>query len=272
MVRMASRSYLSTAATPPRTAPRRKPFVGGNWKCNGTLNAASDLVELLNASSSSFSAEVDVVVAPPSLHIVPVRTSLTPSIGVSSQDVNYEENGAHTGEISASMLVDAGVTHAIVGHSERRAGGESDAIVGLKAARALHSSLSVIACLGETFEERESGSTLDVVFRQLEAYVDALSWDAKHVVLAYEPVWAIGTGLTASPEQAQEVHAALREWLRANVSDEAADGTRIIYGGSVGASNAEALGAMSDIDGFLVGGASLKKDFVGILQSFRACD
>jgi glyceraldehyde 3-phosphate dehydrogenase len=182
------------------------------------------------------------------------------------QDVWFSGNGAFTGETSAEMLTDAGIKYSIVGHSERRAKGETNADVAKKAKYAADKGITVIACIGETLAQREAGKTNEVVLGQLKAYADLTTkWDK--IVIAYEPVWAIGTGKTASPAQAQEVHAVLRSWLSANVSAAVADSVRIIYGGSVTDANAKDLAALPDVDGFLVGGASLKPQFIDIVNA-----
>lgn len=241
-------------------------FVGGNWKCNGTTESIKKLVGELN--DGKFEESVEVVVAPPFLYIGQVIGSLTDRIAVSAQNSWVGKGGAFTGEISADQLVDAGVKWVIQGHSERRhVIGESNETIGKKSAYALSKGLGVIACVGEKLEERESNRTTDVVFEQLQAYADAIS-DWSNVVIAYEPVWAIGTGKVASPEQAQEVHAAIRSWLGDKISPDLASATRIIYGGSVNGANCAELAKKEDIDGFLVGGASLKgPEFVTICNA-----
>lgn len=242
----------------------RKFFVGGNWKCNGSVSKVNELVGILNKSSITSNAEV--VVAPPGLYLQSVAGSLRGDVKVAAQDCWVTGNGAFTGETSADMLKDLGVGWCIVGHSERRQKGENDADCAAKAAYAIENGISVMGCIGETMEERESGMTMDVVKRQMAAYAGSVKdWD--NFVVAYEPVWAIGTGLTASPEQAQEVHAALRQWVSENVSAAVAEKLRIIYGGSVNAGTAPTLGAKPDIDGFLVGGASLKPEFIEIVNA-----
>ncbi|CAI8614690.1 unnamed protein product [Vicia faba] len=241
-------------------------FVGGNWKCNGTKDSISKLIADLN--NAKLEPDVDVVVAPPFVYIDQVKTSLTDRIEVSGQNSWVGKGGAFTGEISVEQLKDLGCKWVILGHSERRhVIGEKDEFIGKKAAYALSEGLGVIACIGELLEEREAGKTFDVCFQQLKAYADAVpSWD--NIVIAYEPVWAIGTGKVASPEQAQEVHIALRDWLKNNVSAEVASKTRIIYGGSVNGGNSAELAKKEDIDGFLVGGASLKgPEFATIVNS-----
>lgn len=241
-------------------------FVGGNWKCNGTKESISKLVSDLN--SATLEPEVDVVVAPPFIYIEQVKNSLTDRIEVSAQNCWTGKGGAFTGEISVEQLKDLGCKWVILGHSERRhIIGEDDQFIGKKAAYALSQGVGVIACIGELLQEREEGKTFDVCFKQLKAYADAVpSWD--DIVIAYEPVWAIGTGKVATPQQAQEVHVAVRDWLEKNVSAEAASKMRIIYGGSVNGGNCAELAKQEDIDGFLVGGASLKgPEFATIINS-----
>lgn len=231
-------------------------FVGGNWKCNGTAASIKQLVHELN--DQKIDNDVDVVVAPPFLYITQVRETLHEQIAVAAQNSWTNKGGAFTGEISADQLVDVGVKWVIQGHSERRhVIGESNALIGEKSAYCLSKKLGVIACVGEKLEERESGKTTEVCFEQMQAFADKIS-DWSMVVIAYEPVWAIGTGKVATPQQAQEVHAALRQWLSDKISPEVAANTRIIYGGSANGSNCGDLAKEQDIDGFLVGGAALK--------------
>ncbi|XP_021894607.1 triosephosphate isomerase, cytosolic isoform X2 [Carica papaya] len=229
----------------------RKFFVGGNWKCNGTTEEVKKIVTMLNK------AEV------PSDDVSLMRSDFE----VAAQNCWVRKGGAFTGEISAEMLVNLGIPWVILGHSERRSLlKESDEFVGDKVSYALSQGLKVIACVGETLEQRESGSTMAVVAAQTKAISDKVSnWT--NVVLAYEPVWAIGTGKVATPAQAQEVHSDLRKWLKDNVSAEVAESTRIIYGGSVNGANCKELAAQPDVDGFLVGGASLKPEFIDIIKS-----
>ncbi|KAF3434654.1 hypothetical protein FNV43_RR21739 [Rhamnella rubrinervis] len=257
--RKGSRGVVAMAGT-------GKFFVGGNWKCNGTKDSISKLVSDLNAAK--LEPDVDVVVAPPFVYIDQVKSSLADRVEISGQNSWVGKGGAFTGEISVEQLKDIGCKWVILGHSERRhIIGEDDKFIGKKAAYALNGGLGVIACIGELLEEREAGKTFDVCFQQLKAYADSVpSWD--NIVIAYEPVWAIGTGKVATPQQAQEVHAALRDWLRKNVSGEIASKTRIIYGGSVNGGNSAELAKQEDIDGFLVGGASLKgPEFAIIVNS-----
>jgi triosephosphate isomerase (TIM) len=219
-------------------------------------------------SGGDFPSNVDAVVAPTFLHLSYVREQLSGKFKVAAQNCSQTGNGAYTGEISPDMIKDFGLDWVILGHSERRAYyGETNEVVGAKVKIAQASGLSVIACLGETLQQRESGVTTQVVTEQLKAIAaNVADWD--NIVIAYEPVWAIGTGKTASPEQAQAVHKTLRDQLRADCGDEVADSVRIIYGGSVKDKNCDELIKKTDIDGFLVGGAALKGDhFLRILRA-----
>ncbi|XP_056113767.1 triosephosphate isomerase A [Rhinichthys klamathensis goyatoka] len=243
----------------------RKFFVGGNWKMNGDKETLGDLIMTLN--TASLNDEAEVVCGAPSIYLDYVRSKLDQRIGVAAQNCYKTPKGAFTGEISPAMIKDCGFDWVILGHSERRhVFGESDELIGQKVAHCLENDLGVIACIGEKLEEREAGTTEDVVFEQTKVIADNVK-DWARVVLAYEPVWAIGTGKTATPDQAQEVHEKLREWLRENVSDAVAGSVRIIYGGSVTGGNCKELAAQADIDGFLVGGASLKPEFVDIINA-----
>ncbi|TNV76583.1 hypothetical protein FGO68_gene4603 [Halteria grandinella] len=233
----------------------RKFLVGGNWKQNGTLKFAVDFPEKVLRNIAFDHNKVEVVVAPTALHILQAKLMLSSSnVQVSAQNISQFKNGAYTGEISAEMLKDAHIF------------GETDAVIGDKVKIALENNLKIMACIGEKLDERESGKTQAVNERQLAAIRERVS-DWSNVVIAYEPVWAIGTGKTASPEQAQEVHDQLRGWLKKNVSAEAAQKTRILYGGSVTEKNAGDLILKPDIDGFLVGGASLKEGFADIIKA-----
>ncbi|KAK8679105.1 hypothetical protein V6N13_144573 [Hibiscus sabdariffa] len=245
----------------------RKFFVGGNWKCNGTTEEVKKIVTTLNEAEVPSEDVVEVVVSPPFVFLSFVKSLLRSDFHVAAQNCWVRKGGAFTGEISAEMLVNLSIPWVIIGHSERRALlKESNEFVGDKVAYALSQGLKVIACIGETLEERESGSTMAVVAAQTKAIADKVTnWD--NVVLAYEPVWAIGTGKVATPAQAQEVHRELRKWLSENVSGDIAESTRIIYGGSVNGANCKELAAQPDVDGFLVGGASLKPEFVDIIKS-----
>jgi len=231
---------------------------------NGDKAAIDGIISFM---SSGLSSDTEVVVGCPQCYLMYTREKMPSNIGVAAQNCYKAAKGAFTGEISPGMIKDLGCEWVILGHSERRnVFGESDELISAKVGHALAEGLKVIPCIGEKLEDREGGRTKAVVFKQMAALLPNIK-DWTNVVVAYEPVWAIGTGKTASPEQAQEVHADLRQWLRDNVSAEVAENTRIIYGGSVTAGNAKELGAMGDIDGFLVGGASLKPDFVQIINA-----
>lgn len=248
-----------------------KALIGGNWKCNGTVASIKSMAEVLN-KAGGFSANSEVVIAAPSIHLHSLKSIIRPDIAVSAEDIAFPTGyGAYTGEITADMLADSGISWTLTGHSERRVGfgypGETSHVVGVKTKNAIDKGISVMACIGEQLEDRQNGSTMAVCAEQLEAIKAALTEaDWKKVVIAYEPVWAIGTGVTASPEQAQETHAEIRQWLSKNVSTGVAAETRIIYGGSASAANCDALYSKPDINGFLVGGASLKAEFVDIIN------
>lgn len=244
----------------------RKPLIAGNWKMNGSRSDNKALLEGIKAGIGNVSV-AEVAVCAPYIYIPDVAEQLagTP-IAWGGQNLSTEAKGAFTGEISAAMLLDFNCKYVLVGHSERRSlYGEDDALVAQKFAVAHKAGLSPILCIGETLEEREGGVTEDVVARQIKAVIDEVGIATLgEGVIAYEPVWAIGTGKTASPEQAQDVHAFIRGQLAAH--DQAvADKLRIQYGGSMNAGNAKELLAMQDIDGGLIGGASLKAaDFLAI--------
>jgi triosephosphate isomerase len=243
----------------------RRKLVVGNWKMHGSHPANAELLAGI-LSARPFGADVAVCVPFPYLSETAV-TLAGSDIRWGAQDVSAHEQGAYTGEVSAAMLHEFGCRYAIVGHSERRAyHGESDQLVADKAKAALARGVTPIVCVGETLQQREAGETEVVVKRQLSAVIHALTHCIGEIVVAYEPVWAIGTGRTASPEQAQEVHALLRAQLKAATAH--ADGMRLLYGGSVKPDNAAALFAQPDIDGGLIGGASLKAaDFVAICRA-----
>jgi triosephosphate isomerase len=246
-------------------ANERKFFVGGNWKLNGDKKSIDEIVAFMN--DPSLPDNVDIVVSPPAAYLMYAKSKLQGKVQVSAQNCYKVAKGAFTGEISPAMIKDCGCTWVILGHSERRhVFGETDQLVAEKSVHAIAEGVGVIFCIGEKLEEREANRTKDVCFRQMKAGQDAkLDWSK--TVIAYEPVWAIGTGKTASPEQAQEVHVWVRDWLKSNVSEQAAKTVRIIYGGSVTADNCRELAGKPDIDGFLVGGASLKPDFVKIIKA-----
>jgi len=243
----------------------RGKLVVGNWKMNGGLAAnAALLAELAAGWPATPGRELAVCVPYPYLGQAQAALSSSP-IAWGAQDVSEHAAGAYTGEVSAGMLAEFGCRYAIVGHSERRQYfGDTDAVVAAKAVAALAAGLTPIACVGETLAERDAGQTVPVVLRQLNAVLAAVGADAAKLVVAYEPVWAIGTGRTASPQEAQAVHATLRARL---AKDGAAD-IALLYGGSVKADNAKALLAMADIDGGLIGGASLKStEFLAIARA-----
>ena len=247
----------------------RQPLVAGNWKMNGTLESVTTLVEGIKAGLDSVT-KAEVAICPPFVYLDKVGQLIEgATIALGAQNVAKEDPGAYTGEIAAPMLKDFGCKYVIVGHSERRSlYGETDSLVAEKCARGLREGLTPILCVGELLEEREAGKTEEVVARQLDAVIDKVGIaGVGEGVIAYEPVWAIGTGRTASPEQAQEVHAFIRARL-ASQDAAVADGTRILYGGSMKGSNAEGLIGMDDIDGGLIGGASLKADeFLAICRA-----
>lgn len=254
----------------------RKTMVAGNWKMHGSQQSNRALLDaILPILTPSMISAVDVVVCPPLVYLDTVQVRLqaaasAPALGAQNLCL-YPGQGAYTGEVSGAMLRDLGCSHVIVGHSERRAlFGESDATVAAKLRVALDAGLTPIACLGEQRAEREAGDTESVVGRQLAALLAVCSAEElPRVVLAYEPVWAIGTGLTASPAQAQEVHAFIRARLAA-VDVRMAGLVRILYGGSVKAANAAELFAMPDVDGGLIGGASLTNEFTAIVEAASA--
>ena len=248
----------------------KQKLIAGNWKMNGSLAANEALVhgvqQGLAQALSGKHAQVAVCV--PSAYLSQVQQLVKGTgIDLGSQDVSAHEQGAYTGEISAVMLKDFAVRYAIVGHSERRQyHGETDEQVALKAQRALSAGITPIVCVGETLAEREAGKTEEVVKRQLAAVIHTNGHCISEIVVAYEPVWAIGTGQTASPEQAQAVHAVLRAQLKA--ATEHSDRVHILYGGSMNAANAAELLAQPDIDGGLIGGAALKAaDFLTIIAA-----
>jgi len=244
----------------------RKLIVAGNWKLNLLRAEAEALIKQLKATCETDAA--DVVVCPPYTALAVVKPLLIGSrLGLGAQDLYWESSGAFTGEVSGPMLADAGCQYVIVGHSERRQYfGETNETVARKARAALASNLTPIVCIGETLAERDANKTLSVLASQLEGALGA--WTAsemQRIVLAYEPVWAIGTGRTATPEQAQEVHAFIRQWLAKKFGTPVSESIRIQYGGSVNAANAATLMGQPDVDGALVGGASLKAEAFSVI-------
>jgi triosephosphate isomerase len=253
----------------------RRKLIAGNWKMNLSANDARAMIAGLRAQVDPIAAQLakdrDLLLAPTTLAIPAVGQALAgSSIALGAQNLHWEDSGAFTGEVSAPMLKAFGVTHVIIGHSERRhVFFETDEFVNKKLAAALKHRLVPIMCVGETLHEREASKTLEVVLRQLEIGLSNIPAEAAAtVVIAYEPVWAIGTGKTASPEQAQLVHGSIREFLDDSWGKGAAAETRILYGGSVTPDNIDSLMAKPDIDGALVGGASLKAD--SCAKIFRA--
>ena len=251
----------------------RKQIVAGNWKMNTTAEEAKSLTNGIIEGLSNLSlGGKEVILSPPFVHLSEVRSLVDNSEGVyvSAQNCHQASSGAFTGEVSAPMLKSMDVGYVILGHSERRTYfGETDALLAEKVVAALDSNLTPIFCIGETLEERESGQYQEVIKRQLTEGLFHLSEDSfSGIILAYEPVWAIGTGLTAEPHQAQEVHAFIRALLSEQYSQEIANKTTILYGGSCKPGNAESLFSQPDVDGGLIGGASLKADdFLAIIQA-----
>ncbi|MDB5751551.1 MAG: Triose-phosphate isomerase (Triosephosphate isomerase)-like protein [Ramlibacter sp.] len=244
-------------------------LIAGNWKMNGSLEANDALVRAIAAGMPPSACDVALCVPAPYLAQVQMLKSGS-KLELGAQDVSQHAQGAYTGELSASMLREFGVRYAIVGHSERRQyHGETDALVAEKAKAALAHGVTPIVCVGETLAQREAGQTEEVVKRQLAAVIHVNGHCISEIVVAYEPVWAIGTGRTATPEQAQQVHALLRKQLAAATAH--AQSVHILYGGSMNAANAASLLAQPDIDGGLIGGASLKApDFLQIIAAASA--
>ena len=244
-------------------------FIAGNWKMNLGPDAGSELANALKSKATH--SKVEVVVCPPSLTISAVVNGLKgSSIGIGAQNMHTESSGAYTGEVSAEMIKEAGCGYVILGHSERREYfKESDEFINKKTIKALASGLIPIPCVGEVLAERKANQHVNVVTRQMSSLIDGISAsDIVKVVIAYEPVWAIGTGETATPEQAQEMHAVIRGILAKSYGNDVAQQVRILYGGSMKPENAEELLAKPDVDGGLIGGASLKADsFFGIVNA-----
>ncbi|AMD22380.1 HGR041Wp [Eremothecium sinecaudum] len=241
-------------------------FVGGNFKLNGSKQSIKEIVERLN--TASIAENVEVVICPPAPYLEYASNLVTKKqVTVGAQNAYLKASGAFTGENSVEQIKDVGAKWVILGHSERRTYfNESDELIADKTKFALDNGVGVILCIGETLEEKKAGITLDVVKRQLDAAIAKVS-DWTNVVIAYEPVWAIGTGLAATADDAQEIHHQIREYLAEKLSREVADKTRILYGGSANGSNASSFKEKRDVDGFLVGGASLKPEFVDIINS-----
>jgi triosephosphate isomerase len=248
----------------------RRVFIGGNWKSNGDINFIKNHMKSVINPLKFDKSKCEVIIAPTTLHLGLTKSLQESSndVKVSSQNVSATGEGAYTGEVTAKQLKDFGIDWTIIGHSERRSlYGDTNEIVGKKVKISLDNGLNIIACIGESLEEREKGKTLDIILSQMESIAKNTT-DWNRTVIAYEPVWAIGTGKTASPDQAQEIHNELRNWLLKKVSSSVSNGVRIIYGGSVTEGNAKDLITQKDIDGFLVGGASLKPGFKTIVDSY----
>ena len=245
----------------------RKKIVAGNWKMNKTPSEAVELVNMLKPLCAN--EDVDVVFCVPAIDIIPAMEAAKGSnIAIGAENMYYEESGAYTGEISPAMLVDAGVKYVVLGHSERREYfAETNETVNKKMLKAFEHGITPIMCCGETLEQREQGVTMDFIRQQVKVgFLNVTADQAKTAVIAYEPIWAIGTGKTATTEQAQEVCAEIRKCIAEIYDDATAAGIRIQYGGSVNAKTAPDLFAQADIDGGLVGGASLKADFGQIVN------
>ena len=237
---------------------KRTPIIAGNWKMHNTITEAAALVTALEKAGNKNNAEIIVAPSYTSLHIV-TRLTKDSEIQVACQDIHWEDKGAFTSAISPVQAKDAGATITLIGHSERRSVfGDTDEILNKKVAAALRHGLKVIFCVGETLQEREANKTMDVIEGQLKnGLKDFTAEQLNGIVIAYEPVWAIGTGKTATPEQAQEVHAAIRAYLAKTYGDAFAQATRILYGGSVKDTNVDEIMAKPDVDGALVGGQAL---------------
>lgn len=244
----------------------RQFFVGGNFKMNGTKDSITKIVDDLN--KAELPSDVQVVIAPPAPYLaLAVEKNTQPTVEISAQNVYTKGSGAFTGEISANQVLDLGAKWTLTGHSERRTIiKESDEFIAEKTKFALDQGLSVILCIGETLDERKADITLKVCARQLDAVSKIIS-DWSKIVVAYEPVWAIGTGLAATPEDAQETHKAIRAHLATTIGADQAEKVQILYGGSVNGKNAPEFKDKPDVDGFLVGGASLKPEFIDIIKS-----
>ncbi|MBM4111988.1 MAG: triose-phosphate isomerase [Phycisphaerae bacterium] len=249
--------------------PARRPFVGGNWKMNTSRQGAIDLARAVATGIES--SRCEVVIFPPFPWLLPVADAVNRSrAAFGAQDLSVEAQGAFTGQVSAEMIVDCGATWAIIGHSERRHGlAESPELCGAKLRRALDAKLSAVLCVGETWEERSAGRTDEINRMQLDAALAGVPAEAlARIVVAYEPVWAIGTGRTATVDDADAAHRAIRRFLGNRYAPAAVEGVRIIYGGSVNAGNARSLFSAPEIDGGLIGGASLKAaEFLSIVAA-----
>jgi len=264
---------------PDSVAMPRKPIVGGNWKCNP--DCATKLDGLVANFKGAPLDKCDVYVCPSNLHVGIVYNKFDEGVMVAPQNCNFKGCGAYTGEMAVDQMVAMGIKCCLIGHSERRGEfglptpKESDELLATKATYILEKGLTCVYCIGEPLPIREKGLEAlmaESIIPQLTVLVDLLKGleDKSKLVIAYEPVWAIGTGVTASPEQAQETHKAIRDWIKANVDEKTAEEIRIQYGGSANAKNAPELSACPDIDGFLVGGASLKPEIMDVIKAIAA--
>lgn len=250
--------------------PTRKPLIAGNWKMYKTVSEAFETADKLVQLVKDVD-QAEVMIAPPFTALAPVFAAVQgTNVALGAQNLYWEAEGAYTGEISTSMLRSTGCTHVIIGHSERRQYfGETDESVNKKVKAAVAAGLIPVMCVGESEQERDDNKTFSVLDKQVKIGLEDLSLeDAATLVIAYEPIWAIGTGKTATKEQAQEVHRYLREWIEKNYSADLADAIRILYGGSVKPDNVTALMAQPDVDGALVGGASLDADTFSQIAKF----
>jgi triosephosphate isomerase len=247
-----------------------RPIIAANWKMNKTVSESLDFVNRLRQLVIGMN-DRQVVIAPPFTALYPVGAALKgSSIGLAAQNLSENKDGAYTGEVSARMLADAGCTYVIIGHSERRTlFGESNDVIRAKISRALQFGMQPIVCIGETLEERDAGKTFDVIARQIKEGLNQIeASDIRRIVIAYEPVWAIGAGKTATPEQAGEAHGFIRKLMEERYGEEPARRLPVLYGGSVSPDNIGKLMAHTDINGALVGGASLNVDTFGKIISF----
>jgi triosephosphate isomerase len=249
----------------------RKKVIAGNWKMNNDLTETQNLISKLSSGLSKEKISCDVIVCPPFTSLMEASSLLkNTSIKLGAQNMYYEDSGAYTGEVSASMLKSVGCEYVILGHSERRTiFNETDEVINKKIKKALESGLKPIFCIGETLVEREKNVTIDVIKKQLTVGLNDISeQNLSSIIIAYEPVWAIGTGRNATPEQAEDVHKYIRNWIKEKYSSNAAEDLVIQYGGSVKPDNAKELLSQKDIDGALVGGACLKADsFISIIKA-----
>ncbi|HED54565.1 MAG TPA: triose-phosphate isomerase [Phycisphaerales bacterium] len=255
----------------------RRPFVGGNWKMNTNAESASSLARGVVDACESIHSAVELAVFPPAPYLLTVSSifrSRSTSTKIGAQNVFHQPDGAYTGEISVAMVSDCGCSHVLAGHSERRhVIGESDELINAKVRAIIAGGLTCVLCVGETLDQREAGQTDEVNQRQIRTgLADVGQREMEHIIIAYEPVWAIGTGKTATPEQAQATHKSIRGLIAELYTQEVADRVRIIYGGSVKPSNAASLFSQPDIDGGLIGGASLKVEDFGLIAKAAASE